>query len=85
MVLQYAAYDEIADFLAAMNPVKLVQFHASDNLQKRVEELLFKNREEGLTEAERSELEHYLVIDNLISLAKIRAQKMLNQTYQVEI
>ncbi len=75
MVVHRAAYDEIAEFIADMAPQKLAEYHASPSLQDRVEYLLDKNQEDGLSESERSELEHYLLIDHLISLAKIRAYR----------
>lgn len=77
MVTHYAAYDEIVEFLADMEPMKLLHFKASERMQQRVDDLLDKNSEDGLSEAERNELEHYLVIDHIISLAKIRAEKNL--------
>jgi hypothetical protein len=82
MVSANFAYDEIAGFIASMDPQKLIQFKASEKLQQRVDDLLYKNTEGQITEEERSELEHFLVIDNIISLAKLRAQKLLNQQTQ---
>jgi hypothetical protein len=82
MVSANFAYDEIAGFIASMDPQKLIQFKASEKLQRRVDDLLYKNTEGQITEEERSELEHFLVIDNIISLAKLRAQKLLNQQTQ---
>jgi hypothetical protein len=81
MIAHLSIYDEIAEFIASMDPLKLIHFNASPSLQIRVDSLLEKNQGEGLTAEERSELEHYMVIDHLISLAKIRAQKMLNQSF----
>lgn len=59
-------YDEIASLLASMDPAKLISMKASPVLQKRVEELLEKNTEEGLTEEEKIEMEHYLIINRLL-------------------
>jgi hypothetical protein len=80
MIAHYTAYDEIAAFIASMDPRKLIQYQASATLQSRVDTLLEKNREQGLSESEKQELEHYLVLDHLISLAKIRAYKLLGQS-----
>jgi hypothetical protein len=71
-------YDEIAALLAEIDPAKLVSFKASPVLQERVEFLLEKNREEGLTEDEHVEMEHYLIINRLFTIAKIKARRKLN-------
>jgi len=71
-------YDEIAALLADMDPAKLIALKASPALQERVEELLEKNREEGLTEKEEIEMEHYLIINRLFTKAKIKARRKLN-------
>ncbi len=80
MTAHYTAYDEIAAFIAGMDPRKLIQYQASTPLQNRVDTLLEKNQEQGLSADEKNELEHYLVLDHLISLAKIRAYKLLGQS-----
>ena len=78
MVAYQTIYDEIAEFIASMDPLRLVQFNAPPSLQRRVDDLLERNQEGNLSAEERSELDHYLVIDHLISLAKVRAQRILN-------
>jgi hypothetical protein len=79
MVANQIALDEVADFVANMNPEKLLAFKASELTQNRVTHLLEKNQESTLSSEERSEMEYFLVLDQIISLAKIRAQKLLNQ------
>jgi len=71
-------YDEIAALLADMDPAKLISIKASSAFQERVEDLLEKNKEEGLTEEEKVEIEHYLIINRLFTLAKIKARRKLN-------
>lgn len=71
-------YDEIATLLADMDPAKLVSLKASSVLQERVEDLLEKNSEEGLTAEEKIEMEHYLIINRLFMKAKIKARRKLN-------
>ena len=70
-------YDEISSFIASMNPEKVVQFRPSSAQQERLDDLLDKQREEGLTSDEKNELEHFLIINRIIGLAKARAMKML--------
>ncbi len=71
-------YDEIASLLAEMDPAKVLAMKASTALDERVEDLIYKKREEGLTDAENVELEHYLIVNRIIALAKIRARRNLN-------
>lgn len=71
-------YDEIAALLADVDPARLVSMKASSALQNRIDMLLEKNREEGLTPEEKIEIEHYLIINRIFSLAKIRARRKLN-------
>ncbi len=72
-------YDQIAEFMASMSPQKVVAFRASDANQKRLDFLLDKQKIEGLSEEEKSEIEHYLIINRIIGLAKARARQILMQ------
>lgn len=54
-----------------------MNFHPSTETQKRVELLLGKKREDILSESEKSELEHFLMLEHIIRLAKARALKYL--------
>ena len=77
MTTSLLAFDEIADFIAELNPAKLIALKPSEAVQQRLENLLLKNREEGLSDDEKHELERYLTLEHLISLAKARARKYL--------
>ena len=70
-------YDEVASFMATMNPEKVLAFTPSQTNQERLDFLLTKQQESQLNEAERSELEHFLIVNRIISLAKARASKLL--------
>jgi len=70
-------YDEIASFMATMNPEKVMAFKPSQTNQERLDFLLNKQQESQLEETERSELEHFLIVNRIISLAKARASKLL--------
>ncbi len=74
-----SAYDQIAEFMANMSPQKVVAFQASDTNQKRLDFLLDKQKIEGLSVDEKNELEHYLIINRIIGLAKARARQILKQ------
>jgi hypothetical protein len=73
MVAVTSIYDEISGFIASMNPEKVIQFRPSD----RLDSLLDKQKESGLTLEEKTELEHYLIINRIVGLAKARAIKLL--------
>lgn len=77
MVKNLLAYEEVADFIAELDPKKLLTLKPSTTVQERVETLLFKKRETALTQEEQYELDRYLALEHLISLAKIHARKLL--------
>ncbi len=72
-----SVYDEIAAFMASMNPQKVVAFKASETNQKRLDFLLDKQSAAKLSLEEKSELEHYLIINRIIGLAKAQALNLL--------
>lgn len=72
-------YDQIAEFMASMSPQKVIAFRASDVNQRRLDFLLDKQKTQGLSDKEKSELEHYLIINRIIGLAKARARQILMQ------
>jgi hypothetical protein len=77
MVANISIYDELSGFIASMNPDKVVAFKPSKANQERLDFLLDKQRETPLTAEERTELEHYLIINRIVGLAKAQAIKML--------
>ena len=77
MTNNISVYDEVATFMASMNPKKVAAFKPSKANQERLDFLLDKQKEEGLTPEEKSEVEHYLIINRIIGLAKARALNLL--------
>jgi hypothetical protein len=77
MTANILAYEEVADFIAALDPNKLLTLKPSASVQGRVESLIFKKKEEGLSTDEQYELDRYLALEHLVSLAKISARKYL--------
>jgi hypothetical protein len=71
-------YDEVATFMASMNPEKVIAFKPSKANQNRLDFLLDKQNENGLSDAEKNELEHYLMLNRIIGLAKARALNLLS-------
>lgn len=78
MITYTSVYDEIAVFMAGMNPKKVIAFKPSPSNQQRLDSLLDKQKETTLSLEEISELQHYLIINRIVGLAKARALKMLN-------
>jgi hypothetical protein len=73
MTTAQATYDSVADFIAGMNPQRTLELRATPEMQGRLEELIEKEKTAGLTAAEKDELDHYIVLERLIRLAKARA------------
>lgn len=69
----YSAYDQVADLLATLDPAKVLGMKASGEMQERFTELAEKSANGQLTKQEKDELDHYIVLERLMRLAKIRA------------
>jgi hypothetical protein len=68
------AYEEIIDFIAeGTTPGKVVAFRPSETTKTRVEELIYREKTTGLSSDETAELNHYLQLEHLMRLAKVRA------------
>ncbi len=73
------AVDEIIEFIAGENPKRVLEFKASQATRKRVFSLIEKSKAGQLSEEEQSELDHYLMLEHLLRLAKIKAYQILHQ------
>lgn len=79
MVLEYnSVYDELAFFLANLSPRKVLGYKASAKAQERVNILLEKNTNGGLTADENAEMERYMTVEHIVRLAKAKAMQKLN-------
>ena len=68
-------FDEMIDFLASgPTPEQIIAHKVSAATQTRLRELLDKNREEGLTEAESAELDLFESVEDLMGLLKAKAR-----------
>jgi len=75
------AYEEIIDFIAAgSGPRSVIAFRPSEAARSRVRELVSREKADGLTPEETSELEHYLQLEHIMRLAKARAQQILAES-----
>jgi hypothetical protein len=78
VLLKTQAATEIARFLAHHpTPEQIVAFHPSAEVAERAYELIRTERRGVLTEEERQELESYVVIEYLMELVKLEAQRQL--------
>jgi hypothetical protein len=72
-----SVYNEVAMMIADLNPSKVINFKASESSVRQLQSLLEKNRESNLTVDESHQLDRLLALEQLISLAKAHARKML--------
>jgi hypothetical protein len=70
----YNAYDQMATLIATLDPEKVLALKATDDMQSRLEDLVEKSKNGELERKEKDELDHYIVLERLIRLAKIRVQ-----------
>ncbi len=74
------AYEEVVDFIASgTTPVSIINFQPSKKAKYRVSELIQREKTSGLTQDEKSELDHYIQLEHLMRLAKSRARKYINE------
>jgi hypothetical protein len=72
------AYEEVVDFIAGgTTPSTVAAYRPSSEVRERVSELIHREKNEGLSPEETSELDHYMQIEHLMRLAKARAKKLL--------
>jgi hypothetical protein len=71
----YPVFQEIISFLASgPTPEQIILHQASPTMQERLGELLDKNREAELTEAESAELDAFELVNDVMILLKARAR-----------
>jgi len=71
------AFGDVATTLAQLGPQTIVQLKASAPMSARVEDLTARKKDGLITTEETTELEQFLALDLLISLAKARARVIL--------
>src|SRR6267378_891298 len=74
--MTHPVFIEMIDFLATSpTPEQILAHKASPAVQERLEELLDKKREDGLTRAEEEEMNAYLLVNHVMILLKARARQ----------
>ena len=72
------AYFEIVEFIAAgTTPETVAHFLPSPEAQRRVAELIEREREEGLSPEEVAELDHFMELEHILRVAKAKARQIL--------
>lgn len=73
-------YDEIIELIASgTTPQSVINFHLSDNAQNRLEDLIYHSKNNELTQEEKQELDSYLILEHIMTLAKVKAHQYLNR------
>ncbi len=72
------AYEEVIEFIAAgTTPRSIIAFQPSDATKQRVSDLIYREKTSGLSDDEKSELDHCMQLEHLMRLAKARARRYL--------
>jgi hypothetical protein len=72
------AYEDVIDFIAAgTTPTRVANFEASPAVKKRAADLILREETAGLSPDEKSELDHYMELEHIMRLAKVRARQYL--------
>ena len=72
-------YYEIIELIArGTTPQSVINFHLSDTAQNRLEDLIYNSKNNELTQEEKQELDSYLMLEHIMTLAKAKAHQYLN-------
>jgi hypothetical protein len=75
---QTSVFTELAEFFASQPSLQaMIDYKVSPAIQEYLNGLLEKNREEGLSAEEKTEVERMLAMLHLITLVKLQARKRL--------
>jgi len=73
------AYIEIIDFIAAgTTPDAVAHFRPSPEAQRRVAELVEREKAGCLSSEEKAELDHFMELEHILRMAKARARQILS-------
>jgi hypothetical protein len=74
------AYLEIIDFIAGgTTPEAVAQFHPSPEAQRRVAELIDREKKSSLSPEEKAELDHFVELEHILRMAKVTARQILSR------
>jgi hypothetical protein len=76
--LQPSIFTEVADFITSQPTLEqIIAYHISASQQDYIDNLLERNREGNLSAEEQQQMESFLAISHLMSLAKAKARLKL--------
>lgn len=73
MTTIYNIYDQVAGLIAQLEPEKILAIQASPEMQTRFNVLVEKSKKEQISTREKDELNHFIVLERLFRLSKIKA------------
>ncbi len=73
------AYEEVAEFIASVNPANVLAFRPSEETKQRVSDLIEREKAESISAEEKDELDYYMHLEHLMRMAKILAHKNTQQ------
>ena len=74
------AYQEIVDFFAkGTTPEMMINFQVSEETKEKVADLIFAEKTTGLTREQKEELDHFLLLEYIVRLAKAKARQYISQ------
>ena len=80
MEAAYPPYLEIIDFIAGgTTPETVANYRPSREAQRRVAELIAREKDEVLTPEEKSELDRFVELEHILRMAKARALQILSR------
>lgn len=73
MSIIYTVYDQLAQLIAQIEPQQLLAMRANEETQQRFNLLVQKSNDNSISITEKDELDHFIVLERLFRLAKMRA------------
>jgi hypothetical protein len=74
-IKNYRASEEVADFIATINPARVLAFRPSEETRQRVSDLIEREKNNEISAEEKGELDYYIQLEHLMRMAKIFARK----------
>lgn len=72
------AYEEFVDFIAGgTTPQSVIDYRPSEETKTHVANLIHRQKTDGLSDDETTELNHFLQLEHVMRLAKARARQRL--------
>jgi hypothetical protein len=72
----YNLFDQVADLISHLPTNSILDLKPNQELTNRFEKLVQKAKNKNISIDEKDELDHFIVLERLIRLAKIRASQV---------